>query len=209
MEVKLSDERKKNDLMNLSLFENNEKISNILSSKSKGCRIPPETTSNSAQLRTPCELPYLDALSDIREIDVQTEENAPFTDSSENIESCYRPENDIHEAYNISPIVMDSTETDTIESEDEDSINKLNEEFYNRQKHSLSGEIPNWCLVTNISLDFRDNVCLGVMKKKLNLWMKEDIADNVCISYRERATISNRLEALNKYRSKEYNIWPS
>ncbi|KAF8788179.1 hypothetical protein HNY73_009710 [Argiope bruennichi] len=53
--------------------------------------------SNNEQLRTPSDSSYFNPISDVQGIEVQTNENASFTASLENVESSYRPETDQHE----------------------------------------------------------------------------------------------------------------
>ncbi|XP_055941944.1 gastrula zinc finger protein xFG20-1-like [Argiope bruennichi] len=113
-----------------------------------------ENSSNSAQLWTPCELSYLDAISDIREINVQTKESAPFTASSENAESCYRPENDFGEAYNILATAMESTAFDE-EKQRESGVSDLIHSS-GREEDEMSRQESKWLSLNNDNLYFKD-----------------------------------------------------
>ncbi|XP_055941978.1 gastrula zinc finger protein XlCGF26.1-like [Argiope bruennichi] len=118
-----------------------------------------ENSSNSAQLWTPCELSYLGAISDIREIDVQTKESAPFMTSSENAEYCFRPENEFPEAYNLSPAVMESTGVD----EEKQRMSCVYDLIYatGSEKDEMSRHENKWLSLNNDKINFTDSVWTG------------------------------------------------
>ncbi|KAF8788194.1 hypothetical protein HNY73_009725 [Argiope bruennichi] len=122
------------------------------------CKLYPKTFSEntfySAQLWTPSELSYLDAISDIREINVQTKESAPFTASSENAESCYRPENDFGEAYNILATAMESTAFDE-EKQRESGVSDLIHSS-GREEDEMSRQESKWLSLNNDNKYFKD-----------------------------------------------------
>ncbi|KAF8788118.1 hypothetical protein HNY73_009653 [Argiope bruennichi] len=118
-----------------------------------------KNTFYSAQLWTPCDLPYFDNLSDIRLFDIQTEENVSFIVSSENAESCYRPENDFPEAYNLSPAVMESTGVD----EERQRILGVSDLIYTTcsENDELSRQENNCLSLNNDKRNFMDSVWTG------------------------------------------------
>ncbi|KAF8788209.1 hypothetical protein HNY73_009740 [Argiope bruennichi] len=91
----VQNKNKKSELMNLSLFQNNERV-NSLSSKDNSCMTFSENFINE-QLTNSCDSSYYDPISDVQIIEVQTNENASFTASSENVEYAHSPENDQRE----------------------------------------------------------------------------------------------------------------
>ncbi|KAF8788202.1 Zinc finger and SCAN domain-containing [Argiope bruennichi] len=83
-------ESKRSLLRSLLLFQNNERNKSTNSAGS----------SYYAQLRNPSDSSYFHPISDFKAIQVQTNQNASFTVSSENAESNNRNENDFIETYN-------------------------------------------------------------------------------------------------------------
>ncbi|KAF8788177.1 Zinc finger protein 813 like protein [Argiope bruennichi] len=83
---------KKSEFINLSLFQNNEKEKSLSSVENPGNTLS-ENFGNE-QLRNSCHSSYFHPISSVQAIEVQTNENASFTASSENVESGHKTEND-------------------------------------------------------------------------------------------------------------------
>ncbi|XP_055941987.1 zinc finger protein 233-like [Argiope bruennichi] len=84
---------KKSELMNLSLFQNNEKDKSLSSTENR--RKTSADSSNNAQIWNPHNVLYFNPISDVQGIEVQSDINA----SSGKVKSDYRPENHKHESY--------------------------------------------------------------------------------------------------------------
>ncbi|XP_055942009.1 zinc finger protein 182-like [Argiope bruennichi] len=98
------------ELKNLSLFQNNAEVKSLFS-KGNWFRTFAESTDN-AQTRNPCEISYFNLISDVEVIEVEGNENAFVTVSSENVESDYRPETDQRETFEKTIIVIGPSDVD-------------------------------------------------------------------------------------------------
>ncbi|XP_055942005.1 gastrula zinc finger protein XlCGF48.2-like [Argiope bruennichi] len=101
---------KKSELMNLSLFQNNERV-NSVSSKDNSCTAFSKNFINK-QLTNSCDSSYSDPISDVQMTEVQTNENESVTTFAENDESRYRLENDQSETFEKTIVVTGSSGVD-------------------------------------------------------------------------------------------------
>ena len=62
---------------------------------------------------------------------------------------------------------------------------------------TIIGILPSFDLVRGVAVDFMHNVCLGVTRQFVNLWMDSHQYDKSYYTGRKREEIDNRLQANN------------
>ena len=77
---------------------------------------------------------------------------------------------------------------------------------YQCHERSILNDIPNFGCVTNVPLDYMHLVCLGVMLKLIELWLKGPI--NVRLLEHQRKQISERLVHLKKFMPSDFSRAP-
>ena len=98
-------------------------------------------------------------------------------------------------------------DTNSIKRKDVDYINKVDEEFHNEGAQSLLESVSNFGLVTNVPLDYMHLVCLSVVRKLLNLWIRGSL-NGVRIQYQNVNKISTNLLTLRSNVPVEFSQKP-
>ncbi|XP_055941988.1 zinc finger protein 436-like [Argiope bruennichi] len=144
-------ENKKSQLMNLLLFQNNEKEKSLSSKKN----IVKTFSENSGkeQQRTPSDSSYFNPFSNAQLIEVQTNENASFTTSSGNVVSGYRTENNQCEAYEKMIVVTRTSAIDMQKQIGSDLMHATTDEEY-----KMSLEKRKWQTLNNDKNSFMDSL---------------------------------------------------